>query len=176
MPLPEPDWQTQNARALDGKRYVLENPDRHALGAGVRVAGEYVFAESFSLLARASYVQFAARRTATAQSPATEQKTDYGYQLTLAVEPQGSVDLGRVALRAGLELKDVLVPDTIVDGTVAVNEGFLATAEPWFGVVLAARANPLLFSLGYIVPVAGRNNEAQNGIRISVESAAARGR
>jgi hypothetical protein len=171
VPFPEPDWERERDRAVDEKRYVFETPDRHAVGIGARAEVETMLYPSFGLRGGVAYVQFLEKEAGSFAAPTTQLDVDYGYELTIVVEPHGILDTGRLIWEAGLKATHVIRPETLVDEVVAVNDAYALSVEPWVGVTLAARQHPLALSVGYEVPLAERNADGEHALRVTLSSA-----
>ena len=116
VPLRGPDWSRERARALDGKRYVFEAPDRHAIGIGARADFETPLGRAFGLGGSVRYVRFLEHEAASFDDPESEAIVDHGYELTGTLEPHGTADMGRTLYRAGLKATHVIRAEKRVAG------------------------------------------------------------
>ena len=171
LPFPDPDWERERGRALDGKRYIREAPDRHAIGIGARLALEYELREAWGVRVRAGCVWFLPKESASIADPGTLNHTDYGNELLTAVAPYGALDMGRTILRAEGEVSGVFTPEILVNGGASVGDGFLLSVEPRLGIVLAARPKPVAVTFGYRIPVARRNADSEHRLSLALASA-----
>ena len=59
-------------------------------------------------------------------------------------------------------------PRSAWPGAVVTDDAFALSLEPWLAVVFAARRRPLALSIGYELPVAVRNADAEHGLRLTL--------
>lgn len=175
VPLPGADFEDQADNAIAGDDYIIQDPDRHVFGAGFRLYFDYVVNKMFFVNLYAEFIKFFKRDLEvlafTPLPTAVELEFDYGYQLTLEVEPHFEMPLAEgMQLKTGLPITYVTTPESEVEGTGQDDESYSLTVRPYAALFVTKTPLPLEFELGYMYPIAGKNTLANSALTLQVKA------
>jgi hypothetical protein len=162
-PLPGADFGKEADNALAGDDFIAANVDKHQWALGARGYFDYVINKMFFVNLYSEFIKyFKADQKFLAFTPfptELEAEFDYGYQLTLELEPHFETPLSEgFKLSAGLPLTYVTSPKFKVDGTEQDDtDTFSLNIRPYVSVFMTKIALPVEVEIGYLYPLAGKN-------------------
>ncbi len=175
VPLPGADFEEQADNALAGDEFIIDDPDRHVLGTGFRLYFDYVINKMFFVNLYSEFIKFFEREVEmlafTPLPTAVEVDVAYGYQLTLEVEPHFEMEVADgMTLKSGLPVTYVTTPESEVEGTGQDDDGYLLSIRPYAALFLTKTPLPLELELGFIYPIAGKNNLALSALTLQLKA------
>ncbi len=176
IPLPSPDWEKQISRRSAGQTWVQVPNDHHTPGLGGRAYCDLVLNERFYLDLYAEFLRYFPKKYSEAELLAyltpTYQKVDYGYDLTIEMEPHLQILAGQgIRFEAGVPLTYQKTPELRFDGAaVADSDTYLLVVSPGLSLFLSKPA--LELKLAYAYPILGKGLDApaMNSFSLQVRS------
>ena len=167
IPLPAPDMYSESNKYIDGKEFLISDPELRAFGVGAALYADLILNESAFLNFYFQHMQFAPVKKNAEFNPVAPVNVkisyDYLYLDTVEIEPHYRMPLGSaMKLGASLPLRARLQADYSKDGAIQTGSGyFLMNLEPKLVLLLTGTPIPLEFKLGYEFSVMGLNRGAQ---------------
>jgi hypothetical protein len=163
LPLPGPDWKKETENLFASKSFVSADTDLHAWALGGRFNADLLIAQPFFIALFGDAALYApVEKAALLSGPLTDgtgkNKYEYSFTFEFGLEPQYSLELGGLALTAGLPLKMAIIPRYARDGATAPVGTQELTIEPRVLVQLPQLGLPLEAELSYGFPIAGRGD------------------
>jgi hypothetical protein len=172
--LPDPDWQEQANNKADGDPWKAESVDKHAWGFGARAYFDYVLNEMIYFNLYSEFIYYLKKdfdNTDLYGGFGTDAEIEYGYDLTLEVEPHFEKMIAD-GFRLGIGVPATLTmsPETKEDGTGQDDESYLLTVGPNVSLFLMNFFIPTELKVGYTLPLLGKNDDALNTIVFQVKT------
>ncbi|ADK82816.1 hypothetical protein [Sediminispirochaeta smaragdinae] len=166
------DAEDEVSNFMTGKSYQVL-PSHNAYGLGARFYGDYVVNDDFYLNLYSEYKYYFPVDTDKSFSAALNSaysvmlggdeidEIDYGYDLTLEVEPHYDVTVAEgIELGAMLPVTYVMTPETELDGEGQDDDSKLLRVAPGVNVFVTRSLVPLEFSFNYRIPLWGEQASA----------------
>lgn len=172
------DAEEEATNMMSGKDFQVL-PAQNAWGIGARAYADYQVNESFFINLYSQFKYFfpvAKENTNVAAYGAASMmgadKVDYGYELTLELEPHfDTMITDGVNLGLGLPVHYVMTPDTKYDDTASEGSATKSlSVNPGVSIFLMNTMIPMEFSCNYDLPLWGENSSANNTITFKVKS------
>jgi hypothetical protein len=156
------DAEDEYSNFTTGKSYQVL-PSNNAYGLGARFYGDYVVNDEFYLNLYSEYKYYFtvdADKSFLATA-ASADEIDYGYDLTVEVEPHYDVTVAEgLELGAMLPVTYVMTPETELDGEGLNDDSKLLRVAPGVNVFVTRSLIPLEFSFNYRIPLWGEQASA----------------
>ncbi len=171
VPLPGADFDEEASNLASGDDFILADSDKHAFAIGGRAFFDYVLMKNADksdmvyVNLYSEFIKYFKRDLATSPFAPGEAEMNYGYQLTLELEPHFEMPVAEgMIFKSGLPLTYVMWPETEVDGTGDNLDGYSLVVRPKASLFLTKTPMPLEFELSYMYTLAGKNAEATSAI------------
>ena len=161
VPLDNPDWPGEVAKALSAEDYKASSPSNQAMGLGFRAYFDWVLSKMFYLnLYNQSIFYLPVTKSQFNPFDTTEHEYKYGYKLTFETEPHFDYSFSdKVSLSAGVPVTFTMTPEVVVDGTGNGKPTHILTVSPSASVFVMAFI-PFELKAGYTLPLLGKNADA----------------
>ena len=174
IPIPYPDWEKQAENMADSDPWIVSSVDRHAWGFGARAYFDYVLNEMFYINLFSEFIHYLKTDyddTDLWGPFGTDAEIEYGYSLTLEVEPHLEKMIAD-GLRLGIAVPATLdiSPETKEDGTGQDDESYLFSLGPNVSLFLMNFVIPTELKLGFTFPLLGKNEDALNTIVFQIKT------
>ena len=168
IPLEDPDYAAELARALGGEDYKVASPSLQAVGLGFRAYFDWVLSKMFYInLYNQSIFYLPVTKDAFG---APEAEYEYGYSLTFEVEPHFNYALSdKVNIGIGVPVNYNMKPEVVVNGTGLGNESYILTINPGASVFVMAGL-PFEIKGSYSMPLAGKNSNVASALAFQVKA------
>jgi len=173
IPLGAVDFEEEYEKYSDGDDFTASDPAKHAFAIGAQVAADYVVNEMFYLNVYCEFMKYFERKevseTLTEWATYDAMSVDapdinYGYDLTLELEPHFGMPLGPGQFGASLPITYEKSPGASVDGEDPEDDSdsYSLSIGPNVSYLFKVGPVPLETKLGYTLPLAGKNGMAMN--------------
>ena len=172
IPMPDVDWEKQNANLAALDDTTIASLAKHALGIGARGYFDYVIDEMFFVNLYTEYIYLFERKNVATDPSAVKADINWGYELTFEIEPHfQSMIAGGIQFGAGLPLTYKVTPKEKVNGTeVPDSDTTLLSIRPNVSVFFLKSPIPIEAKLQYSLPIMGRNTFAISAIDLELRA------
>ncbi|MFP4426981.1 MAG: hypothetical protein ACLFPP_11035 [Spirochaetaceae bacterium] len=188
LPLSTYDAEAEAEAYLDGDEYQLARVDKDAYGFGYRLYYDYIVNSNFFVNLYNEFIYYAPRdldvwepaavtpdpNDPTTWSVAAGDDTvehEYGYDLTVEMEPQYSTMIGSgLELGASLPITFTSSPETKVDGEGLDNESYTLSLTPSVNLFFQSAPWPIDLELTYSTPIVGKNDFVSNTVALQIKN------
>ena len=166
--LPDPNWQEQANNRASGDPWKAQSVDKHAWGIGARAYFDYVLNEMIYLNLYSEFIYYLKKdyNDTDLYGPfGTDAEFEYGYDLTLEVEPHFETMIADgVRLGIAVPATVTMSPELKIDGAGQDDASYLFSVGPNVSLFLMNFFIPMEFKAGYTLPLLGKNDDAVNTI------------
>ena len=166
IPLPGADFAEERKNALAGDEFIIQNVDKHVLGLGFRLYGDYIVNPMFFVNLYSEFIFYPESKDyetlAFVPAPVVAKfDAGFGYDFKLEVEPQFQYMVADgMRMSAALPITYSASPAFEVNGTAQNDsEKSKLNLGPSVGMFFMKSAVPFELKAAYIFPVMGDNTE-----------------
>jgi hypothetical protein len=175
IPLPGADFEEEATAYGSGEEYTPQNLDKHVLGLGgrayfdylvtkdifVNLYGELIYYPTAATFEDASMLNWITVATLKAMTMPYPKEINYGYDLTLEVEPAFWPWVAEgMQLKIGVPVTYVASPETEVDGTGQDDASYVLSVAPSVALFTTVLPMPIEVKASYSLPLMGENANA----------------
>lgn len=166
IPLPGADFTEERENVLAGDEFIAKDVDKHALGLGFRLYGDYIVNKMFFVNLYSEFIYYTEKKDAEALAftPApvvAKYDIAFGYDFKLEVEPQFQYMVADgMRMSAALPITYSASPAYETNGNeVADSEISKLNLGPSVGMFFMKSVVPFEVKVAYIYPVMGDNTQ-----------------
>ncbi len=163
IPMPGADFEQQAANRFAGVRYIVWDPDKHALGPWARVNLDFIVNKAFFINLYSEFISFPTDHQdwllPVPPGGVGDGDVRYAEQLTVEVEPHFEMEIARgMQLKTGLPVTFVgWAPTEMLGIDVPNTAGYRLNLRPRVGLFFHSLRVPIEVEVGYSYPLLGKN-------------------
>ena len=171
IPLAQYDAQDEQDAYIAGDEFTFSPTSKQALGYGFRLYYDYLVTDSFWINLYNETIFYAPVEKDSILAPGTDVEYEYGYDLTLEVEPHYDYKVDNtLTLSAALPFTYTKMPESEEDGVGQDDESNLLTLGPNVSAFWTGGPLPMELEVGYALPLMGKNNPASKTFTVIFKS------